>query len=366
MPSERNARVVPLAEAGSAEATSLELMLRPLRGLLDHPQVTDVCINRPGEVWVEDGTGFRREAGEFATDDWCYAIAKLVGNATQQHVSAEKPVLSATLPSGERIQIVLRPAAEHHAIAIRRPCAQARTLDELDAMGMLEECVWIRDHAYDEAADPRCAEFDAAERALLAALEARHYRDFLRRAVVAKKNILLSGATGSGKTTFGKALIREIPAHERLITIEDAKELNVDDNRNHVRLFYSQGAQGQADVTVHTLLVSCLRMRPDRILLAELRKDEAYFYLEAISSGHPGAITSVHANSARLVFERVISMVREGPGGANLAGEDIRRFLHLLVDVIVQFKKEERVDGSTVRRVAEIWYDPLVKRSRIA
>ena len=81
-------------------------------------------------------------------------------------------------------------------------------------------------------------------------------------------------------------------------------------------------------MTVHTLLVSCLRMRPDRILLAELRKDEAYFYLEAISSGHPGAITSVHANSARLVFERVISMVREGPGGANLAGEDIRRFLH--------------------------------------
>ena len=174
------------------------------------------------------------------------------------------------------------------------------------------------------------------------------------------------GATGSGKTTFGKALIREIPAHERLITIEDAKELNVDDNRNHVRLFYSQGAQGQADVTVHTLLVSCLRMRPDRILLAELRKDEAYFYLEAISSGHPGAITSVHANSARLVFERVISMVREGPGGANLAGEDIRRFLTLLVDVIVQFRKDERADGSTVRRVAEIWYDPLIKRQRIA
>ena len=138
MHSERNAKVVPLAEAGSAEATSLELMLRPLRGLLDHPEVTDVCINRPGEVWVEDGAGFRREAGEFATDDWCYAIAKLVGNATQQHVSPEKPILSATLPSGERIQIVLRPAAEHHAIAIRRPCAQAWTLDELDAMGMLE------------------------------------------------------------------------------------------------------------------------------------------------------------------------------------------------------------------------------------
>lgn len=349
-----------------AEASSLELMLRPLRSLLDAPDVTDVHINRPGEAWVEDSRGFRRESCAFATDEWCYAIAKLVANATRQHISAEKPLLSATLPSGERIQIVLRPAAEHHAIAIRRPSAQVWRLDELAAMGMLDDCVWVHDHDYADLTDARAAELDAGERALLALIQARDVHGFLQRAVGAKQNILLSGATGSGKTTFGKALIREIPAHERLIVIEDAKELIVDHNPNHVRLFYSQGAQGQSDVGVHTLLVACLRMRPDRILLAELRKDEAYFYLDAVSSGHPGAITSVHANSARLVFERVISMVREGPGGANLASEDIRRFLHLLVDVIVQFSKETRADGSTVRRVSEIWYDPLVKRARRA
>ena len=363
---EPSADFASAAQPHGAEASSLELMLRPLRALLDAPEVTDVHINRPGEAWVEDQRGFRREPCAFVTDEWCYAIAKLVANATRQHISAEKPLLSATLPSGERIQIVLRPAAEHHAIAIRRASARVWTLDELHAMGMLERCLWIRDHAYDDALDPRLAELDAGERAMLGLIQAGDVRGFLQHAVVAKQNILLSGATGSGKTTFGKALIREIPTFERLIVIEDAKELIVDHNPNHVRLFYSQGAQGQSDVTVHTLLVACLRMRPDRILLAEVRKDEAYFYLDAVSSGHPGAITSLHANSARLVFERVISMVREGPGGANLASEDIRRFLYLLVDVIVQFSKEERADGTTVRRVSEIWYDPLIKRSRLA
>jgi type IV secretion system protein VirB11 len=357
----------PVADppVADTEATSLELMLRPLRAVLDTPDVTDVHINRPGEAWVEDHRGFRREVCPFATDAWCYAIAKLVANATKQHISAEKPLLSATLPSGERIQIVLRPAAEWHSIALRRPSAQVWSLDELAAQGMLDGCVWVHDHGYEFAGDDDEAgigELDDIERGLLASLSAGDFASFLRQAVVSRQNILLSGATGSGKTTFGKALIREIPPSERLIVIEDAKELVVDQHPNHVRLFYSQGAQGQSDVSVHTLLVSCLRMRPDRILLAELRKDEAYFYLDAVSSGHPGAITSVHANSARLVFERVISMVREGPGGANLASEDIRRFLTLLVDVVVQFRKDIRPDGTTARRVAEIWYDPLVKR----
>jgi len=353
-------RLAPHAD----EATSLELALRPLRALLDGPGVTDVHINRPGEAWVEDARGWRRERCDFATEAWCYAIAKLVANASQQHVSAAKPLLSATLPSGERIQVVLRPAAAAHAIALRRPSAERWSLDALAARGMLEDCVWVHDHDYSDPDAPQLAELDATERALLARLAAGDVLGFLKRAVVARKNLLLSGATGSGKTTFGQALIGEIPAHERLVVIEDARELDLGHHPNHVRLAYSQGAQGQAEVTVHTLLVAALRLRPDRILLAELRKDEAYFYLEAVASGHPGAITSLHANSARLVFERVIAMVREGPHGGHLPPADLRRFLHLLVDGIVQFRKDEAAAGGTRRRVAELWYDPLVKRSR--
>ena len=121
----------------------------------------------------------------------------------------------------------------------------------------------------------------------------------MRLAVRSRKNILVSGPTGSGKTTWTKALIREIPSSERLITIEDAKELVLDRHPNHVRLFYSKDDQGIARVTPKQLLECCLRMKPDRILLAELRAEEAFDYLRNVNSGHPGSITSVHAAERR-------------------------------------------------------------------
>ena len=134
-----------------------------------------------------------------------------------------------------------------------------------------------------------------------------------------RKNILVSGPTGSGKTTWTKALIREIPRDERLITIEDAQELVLDRHPNHVRLFYTKDDQGLARVTPKQLLESCLRMKPDRILLAELRAEEAFDYLRNVNSGHPGSITSVHAASAELAFEQLVLLVKQSrarPGAA--------------------------------------------------
>lgn len=348
-----------------AEASALELMLAPLRALLDAEGVTDLHINRPGEVWIEDGQGVHRAACAFITEDWCYAIARLVANATRQHVSARQPLLSASLPGGERIQVVLQPAARFHALAIRRQALHSWSLAELEAMGTFAHCRWVRDHDYAEAAGAG-QELDEAQRAMLALLAGGACRAFLEQAVAARCNILLSGATGSGKTTFGKALMRAIPAHERLIVIEDAPELDLARHPNHLRLTYSQGDQGQSEVTVQTLLVACLRLRPDRILLAELRKDEAWYYLDAVASGHPGAITSLHANGARLAFERLIGMIREGPGGAGLPLTDIRRLLHLLVDVVVHLERSEDAAGRLQRRVAEIWYDPLIRHRHAA
>ena len=124
-----------------------------------------------------------------------------------------------------------------------------------------------------------------------------------------------------------------------------------------MRLYYSKDGQGQAHVTPKQLLESCLRMRPDRILLAELRSDEAYYYLRNVNSGHPGSITSVHASSARLAFEQLMLLVKESPGGRDLAREDIKSLLLMLVDIVVQFgMKDHR------RFVKEIWYDPHAKR----
>src|SRR5205085_12411950 len=137
------------------------------------------------------------------------------------------------------------------------------------------------------------------EAQLLDLLHKRDVSRFLRLAVQMRCNILLSGATGSGKTTLSKALILEIPADDRIVTIENVNELSLKNQPNHVRLFYSQGGQGLATVTPQDLLASAKRQRPDRVFVSELRNgDEVYDYLVSVNSGHPGSITSIHADGA--------------------------------------------------------------------
>jgi type IV secretion system protein VirB11 len=142
-----------------------------------------------------------------------------------------------------------------------------------------------------------------------------------------------------------------------LVTIEDAKELVLDRHPNHVRLFYSKDDQGVARVTPKQLLESCLRMKPDRILLAELRAAEAFDYLRNVNSGHPGSITSVHAASAEMAFEQLVLLVKQNQGGRELTRSDIKSLLYLLIDVVIQFGVETHE-----RFIKEIWYDPERKR----
>lgn len=338
------------ATAGS-ESSALDLTLRALRPILARPDVTDVCINRPGEAFIDTRQGWERQPLPFADFDWCRRLAKLVANSTAQRVDEESPLLSASLPSGERIQLVLPPATTPGtvAITIRRPSDGVWSVHELAESGLFKRCV------------PASGELDETERTLLRLHQAREFEEFLRIAVQARKNIIVSGATGSGKTTFTKGLILEIPPDERLITIEDARELVLDRHPNSVRLYYSKDGQGQARVTPKQLLETCLRKRPDRILLAELRSDEAYYYLRNVNSGHPGSITSVHASSAQLAFEQLMLLVKESPGGRDLGREDIKNLLYMLVDVVVQFGVERHE-----RYVREIWYDPARKHSQLA
>lgn len=335
----------------SAESSSLELTLRALRPLLADPEVTELCINRPGEAFLETRSGWRREALPFADFNWCRRLAKLVANSTRQRIDEESPLLSAALPSGERIQIVLPPATSPGcvAITIRRPSEQVWSLEELARRGIFRST-------------RRASEvLDGTETELKRLLDAESYEDFMRLAVVSRRNILVSGPTGSGKTTWTKALIREIPGEERLITIEDARELVLEGHPNHVRLFYSKDGQGLARVTPKQLLESCLRMRPDRILLAELRSEEAFDYLRNVNSGHPGSITSVHAASAELAFEQLVLLVKQSPGGRELARADIKNLLYLLIDVVIQFGVDHHQ-----RYIKEIWYAPERKRHGLA
>jgi type IV secretion system protein VirB11 len=324
-------------------ASALELTLRALRPILSDPEVTELCINRPLEAFVETRRGWEHRGLPFADFDWCRRLAKLIANSTRQRVDEATPLLSAALPTGERAQIVLPPAttARTVAITLRRPSDAVWSIEELAQRGIFR------------STRRSSAALDASEQELLRLLGAQEYEAFMRLAVASRKNILVSGPTGSGKTTWTKALIKAIPQDERLITIEDAQELVLDGHPNHVRLFYSKDDQGLARVTPKQLLESCLRMKPDRILLAELRAEEAFDYLRNVNSGHPGSITSIHAGSCELAFEQLVLLIKQSQGGRDLARSDIKSLLYLLIDVVIQFGVEHQE-----RFIKEIYYEP--------
>jgi len=329
------------------DSSALELTLRALRPVLSDPTVTELCINAPGHAFLETHQGWAPLNLPFADFHWCQRLAKLVAHFTRQRIDEQSPLLSASLPTGERIQIVIPPATTPGTVAItlRKPSDELWSITELARRGIFRT-VRKATHALDES-----------EQELSRLLAQHQYEAFMRLAVRTRKNILVSGPTGSGKTTWTKALIREIPPEERLITIEDAKELSLDRHPNHVRLYYSKDDQGLARITPKQLLESCLRMRPDRILLAELRAEEAFDYLRNVNSGHPGSITSIHAVSAELAFEQLVLLVKQSRGGGDLSRRDIKHLLYLLIDIVIQFGIERHQ-----RFIKEIWYAPERKR----
>jgi len=325
--------------------SALHHYLMPLRHILDDDSVTEVCINKPHEAWVQRYSGKTCEKLPFASHGWCRNMANLVANKTSQGADEATPLLSADLPTGERIQFVLPPATEHVSITIRRPSKTVWTLDELDEKGLFSECK--------DASD----ELDEVEQELLKLKEQRRYSEFIKLGITAKKNFLLSGVTGSGKTTANKALILEIPADERIITIEDAKELVLLNQPDHVRLFYSKGGQGVSNVNAKLLLEACLRMKPDRLFLAELRSDEAFEYLRAVAS-HPGSITSIHGHTAKLALAQMVLLLRQSPAGQALQSEEIKSLLYQTIDIVLQFEAKGQV-----RYIKEVWYKPDLKRA---
>ena len=347
MPAATPERVPQGLAGGTAELSALALTLRSLGRWLQDPQITEICINRPGALFIETGCGWQYVSAAELDLDWCRRFAKLVANHSRQRVDATTPLISASLPGGERVQLVLPPAttADCVAISIRRPAPQLWSIEELARRGVFRST---------RRSDAVC---DRLETQLLRMLAASQFEEFMRLAVRSRRNILVSGPTGSGKTTWTKALIREIPADERLITIEDAAELVLDRHPNHVRLFYSKDDQGLARVSPKQLIECCLRMKPDRILLAELRAEEAFDYLRSVNSGHPGSITSVHATSAELAFEQLVLLIKQSPAGRELSRSDIKDLLYLLIDVVIQFETRQHE-----RFIKEIWYEPARKR----
>ncbi|TCV94764.1 type IV secretion system protein VirB11 [Luteibacter rhizovicinus] len=338
-----------MSHVDDASRQAVEIYMRPLKLLL-HDDITEVAVNIPGEAWTEKHGTWRRHLLPELTFDHLRMLAKLIATCTQQSISDSAPVVSAALPSGERVQAVLPPAvpAGTVSLTIRKPSAIRLTLDDYQTSGAFD----------DVCADSTTP--DDTERELTEHLTHGRIRLFLERAVVTRRNIVVSGSTGSGKTTLMKALVDAIPAGERLITIEDTPELTIAHQPNHVRLFYSKDSQGVSRATPKLLLESCLRMKPDRVLLAELRGEEAFGFVRNVNSGHPGSITSIHAGSPLMAIEQLMLLIKESSCGGRLSRSDIRQLLFMLVDVVVQFGV---VDGR--RRVTGIFYEPARKRAAL-
>lgn len=309
--------------------------------------ITEICINRPGEVWVEGRGGWRRIEVPTLTFERArqFCVSVVNESNTGQRITDIDPVVSLTFPTGQRAQFVLPPACDagRASITIRLPSKHTRTLDQYQSEGFFDSVI---EHS---------GEITEADAELLALRRARQYGEFFRKAVTHRKNIVVAGATGSGKTTFMKSLVTHIPHHERLVTIEDARELFIE-QPNVVHLLYSKGSQSIANVTAKTCMEACLRMKPDRIILAELRGDEAFYFIRNCASGHPGSITSCHAGSPSQAWDQLALMVKASNEGAGLEFETIKRLLRLTIDIVVHIDAH-----GGQRHITGIDFDPQAR-----
>ncbi len=309
--------------------TALETYLTPLKKLFEREGVSEISINRPSEAWVEyRGDMIRESIPEFDLEH-LKALARLVAQSTEQRISEETPLLSASLPAGYRIQIVFPPACEVGTIAmsIRKQTILNFDLDQYEAIGAFQTTQVKQQE-------------DKSSQKLRALLDAGEIKEFIKQAVLAKKNIIISGGTSTGKTTFLNATLKVIPESERVITIEDAREVDIEHLPNRVHLLASRGGQGRANVDVQSLIESCLRLRPDRIILGELRGKEAFSFLRAINTGHPGSIATLHADSPMLAFEQLILMVMQA--GLGLERDQIHEYIKSVVNVVIQLKRGDK------------------------
>jgi type IV secretion system protein VirB11 len=319
----------------------LEEYLAPILEFIEDSTLTELCVNRPRELWTEGNAGWQRHVVPALSFAHCRQLATLIASYNGKSISADRPVLSASLPGGERVQVLIPPACEPHtvSITIRKPSKLDLTLDELDSQGAFREVSELQ-----EGLKP-------FEHELLQLRGEGKIKDFLDLGVRSQRNILIVGKTGSGKTTVTKSLIRSIPLHERLITIEDVHELYLH-HPNRVHLFYAREDEGGSKVTPKQALASCLRMKPDRILLAELRGDEAWEFIKSVNTGHPGSISTMHANGAFEAFEQLTALIKDSSTGAHLDAEYIQQRLFTTLDIVLFYHQ---------RHLREIYYDPVTR-----
>jgi pilus assembly protein CpaF len=314
--SEEKVQLNEVEEAAlAADLTDDMVGLGPLEPLLEDDEVTDILVNGPFDVYVERRGKLEKTAARFRDIQHVVNIAQRIASAIGRRIDEASPMVDARLADGSRVNIVLPPLVLNGGtISIRKFAKQTITLDAM-----------VRQHNL----SPEMARFlDIAARS--------------------RASILVSGGTGSGKTTLLNAISRYIDAGERIITIEDAVELRL--QQPHIVQMETRAAniEGVGQIPQRELVRNALRMRPDRIIVGEVRGPEAFDMLQAMNTGHDGSMSTIHANSPRDAIARLENMVLMA--SANLPLRAIRAQIASAIDIIVQVERMR--DG--IRRIDRI------------
>lgn len=334
-----NQSVASAAKQEENSSVFLQQYLGIFQKFLNDPEVSEICVNKPGQVWIERSGVPEMEFVEDSeiTNEILWRLGRLVANYSDQSIAVDKPLLSASLPSGERIQFATPPVSKFGvALSIRKQVVKDMSLEDYKKMG-----------AFD-GLKLNCNAAQKAKKKLDSLYEKGAFQEFISTAARNKKNIIISGGTSTGKTTLLNAVLKEIDQSERIVTIEDAPEV-LPHHKNHLSLLASKGDQGQSRVTIQDLLEASLRFRPDRVLLGELRGKEAYTFLRAVNTGHPGSISTVHADTPHGAMEQICLMVMQANLG--LDHDQIMAYIRSIVDIVIQMKRE-----GGKRYISEIWY----------
>ncbi|MCF6244350.1 MAG: P-type DNA transfer ATPase VirB11 [Sulfurovum sp.] len=307
------------------------------REILNDDEVTEVCYNGGNKIFSLSSHGKWTTHETSLNNKTALSVVTSISSVKNTEVTEGKPILSSVLDKGERVQLVTFPATTKDvtSITIRKPNEFKISMDTYEEQNFFE----ITD------------EKNVIESELMSLFTQGKYRKFIELAVLRGKTIVVAGATGSGKTTFMKTLIDYIPHNERIISIEDVEELVFTEHQNYVQLFYPSEAKVTDFLNASTCLKSCLRMKPDRIILAELRGGETFDFINIINSGHSGSITSCHAGSVEETFNRLELMTLQNPNGQKIPYEVIQKTLKSTIDIVVHV-----ADTQKGKRITEMYY----------
>lgn len=307
--------------------------------------LTEMAVNRPGGVFLKIDGIWSFEVNPKITLEACERFGKTLATYNGDHIDETKPLLSATLESGERVQAVRYPACERgtYSITVRVPTDK-----------QIPHQKYIDGGFYSEVALEKKQNVD--EQRLLNLYKNKRIPEFMELAVKMGKTIVFAGATGSGKTTYMKTLLAFVPENIRIITIQDTPEIKFYVHKNYVHLFYPSEASNTpgAIVTAAVLLRSCFRMNPDRIFLAEVRGGETWDFYKVVGSGHGGGMTSLHSGSVEEAIDGLIERCYQNAECQMLPYAVLKRKILNSTDIICHVD----VSGD-VRRMGEIYFKPV-------